>query len=98
MAKTMISPNVCACYEENANRYDIQVELPGVKKTDIDLEMLSGGFMVKATRENVEYMGDDTFCCPVDTTKVEANFDNGLLTIRAPLRDGNMKATKIGIK
>lgn len=94
----MISPNLCSSYEEKGNRYDIQVELPGVRKNDIDLKLLPEGLMLKANREDVQFMGDYLFCCPVDTEKVEANFDNGLLTIRAPLRDGNMKATRIPIK
>ncbi len=98
MEKTRIRPNLCAAYDEEKNRYDIEIELPGVKKKDIDLKVLSGGFMVKAPKGDIEYMEDYTFCCPVDTEKTEATYDNGLLFIYVPLKEPYEGATKVEVK
>lgn len=98
MVKTRIRPNLCAAYDEDKNRYNIDIELPGVKKSDIDLKVLSGGFMVNAPKGDIEYRGDYTFCCPVDPEKTEAKYDNGLLSVRVPLKEPYEGATKVEVK
>lgn len=98
MAKSRIRPNVCAAYDDEKNHYQIEIELPGVKKSDIDLKVLSGGFMVKAPKGDIEYRGDYTFCCPVDSEKTDAKFDNGLLTVNVPLKEPFEDATKVKVK
>jgi len=98
MEKTRIRPNVCAAYNEEKNQYNIEIELPGVKKDKIDLHVLSGGFMIKAPKGDIEYHGDYTFCCLVDTDRTEAKYDNGLLTINAPLKEPYTGAKKVQVK
>ena len=98
MARTRIRPNLCAAYDEEKNFYHIEIELPGVKKTDIDLKVLSGGFMVMAPKGDIEYRGDYTFCCPVNSDKTEAKYDNGLLTVKVPLKEPYEGAKKITVK
>lgn len=98
MEKIRMRPNVCAAYNEEKNQYDIEIELPGVKKDKIDLQVLSGGFMIKAPKGDLEYHGDYTFCCPVNADKTEAKYDNGILTINVPLKDSYTGAKKIKVK
>lgn len=98
MIKTTIRSNVCAAYNEEKNNYHIEIELPGVKKKDIDLKVMSGGFMLCAPKGDIEFTGDYTFCCPVDVDKTEAKYDNGLLSIDVPMQDPYDTATKIKIK
>jgi HSP20 family molecular chaperone IbpA len=98
MEKTRVKPNVYAAYDDVMNLYHIEIELPGVKKNDIDLKVLSGGFMVKAPKDNIEYVGDYTFFCPVSPDKTEAEYDNGLLTVHVPLKEPYEGATKIDVK
>ncbi|UCG68422.1 MAG: Hsp20/alpha crystallin family protein [Thermoplasmata archaeon] len=98
MERTKIRPNLWAAYDDEKNLYHIEIELPGVKKTDIDIKMLSGGFMVKAPKGEIEYMGDYAFCCPVNPEKTEAEYDNGLLTIHVPLKKPYEGATKVWVK
>jgi len=97
MTKTRIRPNLCAAYDEEKDWYHIEIELPGVKKSDIDLEVLSGGFMLKAQKGDIVYHGDYTFCCPVNADKTEAKYDNGLLTVNVPLKEPYEGATKVSI-
>jgi len=98
MEKTKIRPNVCAAYDEEKNNYNIEIELPGVNKQDIDLKVLSGGFMVKAAKGDIEYRGDYSFCCPVSPDKTEAKYDNGLLSLTIALSEPYEGATTITVE
>lgn len=51
----------------------MEIELPSVKKPDMDLKVLSGGFMVEAPKGDIEYQNDYAFCCPEKTEKTEAS-------------------------
>jgi HSP20 family molecular chaperone IbpA len=98
--KNRITPTVCAEYDEDSDGYDVEIQLPGAKKEDIDLKVLPGGFMVRAPRadsEETEYIGSYAFCCPVDEAHVEANFDNGLLKAHFKLREPYDEAQKVAI-
>jgi HSP20 family molecular chaperone IbpA len=97
---TRITPIVCAEYVEESDSYDVEIQLPGVEKKDIDLKVLPGGFMIRAPRANgddTEYIGSYAFCCPVDDDKVDAKFENGLLKANFKLREPYDKATKVSI-
>lgn len=99
--KNRITPIVCAEYNEETDAYDVEVQLPGVHKEDIDLKVLPGGFMIKAPRadtEDTEYIGSFAFCCPVNDEKVDAEFDNGLLKATFRLREPYDKATQVTIE
>lgn len=95
-----IMPIVCAEYDEEKNAYDVEIQLPGAKKEDVDLKVMSGGFMVRAPRadeQETEYSGSYSFCCDVDEKKVTAKFDNGLLKANFPLRDPSEKARSVKV-
>ena len=42
-----IFPSICADHDEE--KYHIEIELPGVKKEDIELEMSDESFFIKAS-------------------------------------------------
>ncbi len=97
---TRIAPIVCAEYDEESNSYDVEIQLPGVVKKDIDLKVLPGGFMVRAPRadhEDTEYIGSYAFCCPVEEDNMGASFENGLLKAHFKLREPYDRARKVSI-
>ncbi len=71
---------------------NIQIELPGVDKKDIDLRIFEDGFYIVAKKEETRYMGSYALFCPVEPEKAIAEYENGLLTInlptKKPLREG----------
>jgi HSP20 family protein len=66
----------------------VEIELPGVKKEDIKLTMTDQTFSLSAPKEDIEYVGAWSWCCPVDSSEAKATYDNGLLKIEAPKKPG----------
>ena len=96
-----ITPTVYSEYNEEEDGYDVEIELPGASKDNIDLKVLPGGFMVRAPRtdtDDTEYIGSFAFCCPVSEEDVEATFDNGLLKAHFKMAQPYEKATKVSIE
>jgi len=64
------------------------MELPGVDKKDISLEMIKDSFCVSAPRgEDTEYLGCFMLAHEVMPERTEAKYENGLLRIFSPIRD-----------
>jgi len=55
----------------------MEIELPSVKKPDMDLRVLSDGFMVEGPKGDSEYQNDYAFCSPEKTEKTEAKWRMG---------------------
>ena len=66
--------------------YYIEVELPGVKKTDIELTVSDQSFCIRAPREEIEFLGCYVLAHLADTDAARAKFENGLLAIEIPLK------------
>ena len=99
---------------DNPEHFQVALDVPGVKMADIDIEIrehdrvlrISGNRKINKTdkdgtvsmsESNFEksFVMDET----VDTTKITANLEDGVLTINAP-KDANLvkdKTTKIAI-
>ena len=90
-----IYPEICADHDDE--KYHIEVELPGVKKEDITLEVGDASFCIKGSKKDLMYNACYTLAHSIDTSKVEATFDNGLLTILAPFQHP-LSGVKIEIK
>lgn len=84
MTEVEILPDVCVDHDEE--KYHIEIELPGVKKEDINLEMGDASFCIKANKGDLVYNACYTLAHSIDTGNVKANFENGLLTILAPFQ------------
>ncbi len=86
------------CVDHGKERYHIEIELPGVKKEDIDLEMGDELFCLKAPKEDLVYSSCYALAHSIDAENVDAKFDNGLLTIKAPFKSPIQVGIKIPIK
>jgi HSP20 family protein len=81
--------------EETDDSYLLEVELPGVKREDIDLQVDQGRLRLTAERRQRERIGllrhrtrttgrfslDVTLPAPVDSDAVQASLDHGVLTV-----------------
>jgi HSP20 family protein len=75
-----------ACFDHDSEMYYIQIELPGVKKEDIELSASEQTLCVEGSREDVILFGCFTLAHPVNADKAKASYDNGLLTVEIPLK------------
>jgi HSP20 family protein len=83
VTKPTIAPTVFADHD-NENYY-IQIELPGVKKEDIELQVSEQGFCIKGPREDIEFSCCYQLAHEVVHTRAKAKFENGLLDVVIPL-------------
>jgi HSP20 family protein len=84
--------------EETDDAYTIEMELPGVKQDDVDIEVngreltVSGevkekeraGILRRRTRKVGEFSYSVTLPMEIDAENVSASLDDGILTIRVP--------------
>jgi HSP20 family molecular chaperone IbpA len=83
-----ITPCACVSHDDKEGRLGIEMELPGVDKKDILLEMRKDSFCVTAPRgEDTEYSGCFMLAYEVTPDKTEAKYESGLLRIFAPIKD-----------
>ena len=83
--------------DHDLKHYYIQVELPGVKKEDIELSISEQSLCVKGQREDIELLGCYVLAHSVDTEKAKAKFENGLLNIELLLKKP-VKGKKVAIE
>ena len=50
MAMVKMTPDVLSCSDDKGNM-EIQINLPGVKKENVELKMVEEGFFIRAKRE-----------------------------------------------
>ena len=84
--------------EETDEAYVVEIELPGIKKDDLDIELAGRRLTVQGQRKEKERVGilrrrervvgrfhyEVTLPGEVDEGGVEANLDEGVLTVRVP--------------
>jgi HSP20 family protein len=84
--------------EETAEAYLVEIELPGVKKPDLDIEIAGRRMVVAGERKERQRRGilrtrertvgrfqyEVTFPGDVDESNIEANLDEGVLSVRVP--------------
>jgi HSP20 family protein len=83
--------------DHDLKNYYIQVEMPGVKKEDLELSVSDQSFCVRGVREDIELLGCYVLAHPVDAEKVKAKFENGLLNVMIPLKKP-LKGKKVAIE
>ncbi len=105
-------PNVNS--REDEDRYYIEVELPGVKKDNVDIKVdgnvltISGERVVKDEVKDEDYhkveslygLFSRSFTLPekVDISNIEAEFENGILEVVIPKLNVDNSSRKIEIK
>lgn len=92
-------------YEDNDNTY-VRAELPGVSRDDINVEMTDGYLTISASRKAMtdDGKGEESFSFSrsvsvddnIETDKVAAAYENGVLTVTLPKREES-KPKKIAI-
>ena len=96
--KPRVQPDSFACLDDKEENLLVTVELPGVKKKDIDVRMRDDVIYVKAQREDIEFLGHIHSAEKINPEKAKASFENGLLDIEVPLREKRSSALRIKIK
>jgi HSP20 family protein len=97
MAETIISPNMCTFSDETLETLNIQIELPGVSKKDIELRFFEDGFYIVAKKEGTKYMGSYALVCPVQPDKAIAEYTDGLLTVNVPSKEPLEEGVRVKI-
>ena len=93
--KSRVMPSSCV-YHDN-EKYAIELELPGVKKEDIEFMIAPTSFCVKALRNNTLYQGCWILCHEVIPERAIATFKEGLLVVSAPMAR-ELKGVKLEIE
>jgi len=72
-------------YKEKTVEFEISI--PGVQKDNIKLKVLPTWFHLEARRGRMEYNANQSFGVEIVPEKTRAKYDNGLLSIKAFIRD-----------
>jgi HSP20 family protein len=83
-------------YEDKDNTY-VRAELPGLNRDDINVEMTDGTLTIAASRktpaqngeaeESFSFSRSVNIADEIDTNKVGAAYENGVLTVTLPKRE-----------
>jgi HSP20 family protein len=92
--KTKLTPCTCFSHDEAGGRLKIEVEMPGVNKNDIKLDMRHDSFCLSAPRgDDAEYSSCFMLSHEVEPEKTEAKYENGLLRISSPIKGWENKVS-----
>ena len=94
-------------YEDQNNTY-VRAELPGINREDINVEMTDGYLTIAASRksggggqdeESFSFSRAVSIADEVDAGKVNATYENGVLTVTLPKReDAKPKKISVAVK
>jgi len=94
-SKPSIAPTMYLDHDEKY--YYIQVELPGVKKEDVTLEVSESSMCVTGSRSDLDFLGCYVLMHPVNDDGAKAKFENGLLSVEIPIKKV-LKGKKVTIE
>lgn len=93
--KPSLTPYVC--FNHDLENYYIQVELPGIKKENVELSVSEQSFCVMGTREDIDLIACYHLAHPVNEDRSKAKYKDGLLHVTIPLKKP-LKGKKIPIE
>jgi HSP20 family molecular chaperone IbpA len=96
--KVVVPPHMFACLDAKGENYVVEVDLPGVKKKDIDLSMHEDIIHVQAERADLEFHGHLHFPLKVNPKKAQAKFSNGLLKVTVPIKEKRAPPVNVPVK
>jgi len=88
----------CMAIDHDLENYYAQIEMPGVRKEDIDLTVTEGSFCVKGKRGDKELSGCWMLGHPVNAATVKAKYSEGLLDIVMPLKHRMSEGKKVKVE
>lgn len=97
MAERIVAPDVCMYNDENCESLNIQVDLPGVKKENIEFNFLGEGFYVLAKSDDISFKGAFALPGPVDAEKALGGFSDGMLIVNVPYKETSEKSIRLKI-
>ena len=83
-SKPSMAPTMYLDHDEKY--YYIQVELPGVRKEDVTLEVSDSSFCVTGSRSDVDFLGCYVLMHSVNGDGAKAKFEDGLLSVEIPIK------------
>ena len=86
MEEVIATPNICVYPDEAEENMNIEVELPGMDKENINFNIYENGFYLTAKKKGLKYMASYAFATPVIPEKALAKYSNGLLSVNVPYK------------
>jgi len=96
--KAMAQAEMFACLDDKGENYLVEIELPGVDKKNIALNMHEDLVSVRAERADLAFVGHLHFPLKVYPKKAEASFKQGLLVMQVPVKEKRAPPVSVKVK
>jgi HSP20 family molecular chaperone IbpA len=96
--KYHIRPTRFINYDCAKHDWKIEFQLPGVKKENIDLKFLPNAYHLKAKRGQALYHASEYLPFKINSDTIEADYDNGMLSIKGKIKDPLENAVDIKLE
>lgn len=93
--KYRIRPRRYFDYSCKDKTWEIEVQLPGVDKSEIKLKFLKDAYVLEARRDKALYRLSEYVPFEFDKDSISANYENGLLEIKGSITDPMAQAVEI---
>jgi HSP20 family protein len=92
--KPNASPEICGCQDNE--KYTFEMEVPGVKRKDIDVQVTDDGFSLKAEKDDMIYTGCICLSNEIKQEKTTGTYKEGMLILELPYKEP-IKSRKLAI-